>query len=156
MSSRPEVLRAFQALAPSAEVSAPLCDAAGQGSLATPTDLRAICTCIGLPQASAADVEKALHSGQAVGIFSRRSALTWQCVDDALARNVSPMLEGVHLYRSKLHQDEDVVDVVLTKPPSPSQMSAKLESMLAGSWGLRDTGNYYPRLRSRRNNHSPS
>jgi phosphatidylserine/phosphatidylglycerophosphate/cardiolipin synthase-like enzyme len=141
-----DVLRAFDALAPVAEVSAALCASAGERQFSVATELRSICTTLGLPQARAADVEKTLVRAQGCGLFARNSALTWSCLDSELAKGLRPMLEGVHLYRSRLHRDEDVVDVVLTKPPRPSEMSQKLEDMLAGSWGLRDTRTLLPAI----------
>lgn len=38
------------------------------------------------------------------------------------------------------------MDVVLTKPPAPSQVSRKLESMLSGGWGFRDTKQLLPAI----------
>lgn len=59
-----ELLSAFDALASRCDVSAALCEAAGQGELDMPLDLHAICTRIGLPQARAEDLERSLISGK--------------------------------------------------------------------------------------------
>jgi phosphatidylserine/phosphatidylglycerophosphate/cardiolipin synthase-like enzyme len=64
----------------------------------------------------------------------------------ALAQELAPLLEGAKLYRTRVHQDTDLVDVVLTKPPAPSQVSAQLESMLQGSRGYRDTRQLLPAI----------
>lgn len=141
-----DVLAAFQRLAPLADVSASLCAAAATGAFVNPTELRTICTRAGLPHAKGGEVERALLAGTTVGVFARSSALTWRTADTVLARELAPMLLGAHLYQSTVHQDENVVDVVLTKPPAPSQMSSQLESMLAGSWGLRDTRELLPTI----------
>lgn len=137
---------AFDSLAPLCEVSAPLCEAAGAGVLDVPLELRAICTRIGLPQARAGDVERALIAGQSAGVFSKATELTWQVREKSLAAQLAPLLHGAYLYRSRVHRDEDLVEVVLTKPPAPSQVSLQLERMLSGSWGLRDTKQLLPAI----------
>lgn len=147
----------FDALAPLCEVSAPLCELADANAFDVPLELRVICTRIGLPQARAGDVERALIAGQSVGVFSKASELTWHVREKSLASQIAPLLRGAYLYRSRVHRDEDLVDVVLTKPPSPSQVSLQLESMLTGSCGGSETrNNCCLRLPSRRARHSLS
>ena len=141
-----DLLAAFDALAPLCEVGAPLCEMASVDALDMPLELRAICTRIGLPHARAGDVERALIAGQAVGIFSKATELTWRVHEKSLASQIAPLLRGAYLYRSRVHCDEDRVDVVLTKPPAPSQVSVQLEGMLSGSWGLRDTKQLLPAI----------
>lgn len=137
---------AFDALAPHCEVSAALCEEAARGSLDVPTDVHALCTRLGVPQARAADVERSLSAGQTCALFERTSPLTWRALNRTLAREVAPLLHGARLYRTRVHQDTDVVEVVLTKPPAPSQVSSQLESMLQGSRGLRDTKQLLPAI----------
>jgi len=141
-----ELLSAFDALAPHCEVSASLCEAAGQGSFNVPLDLHSICTRVGLPQARAADVERSLIAGQAYGLFAQSTPLTWQVRDRALAAQLASLLQGAQLYRTRVYRDADIVDVVLTKPPAPSQVSLQLENMLHGSWGFRDTRQLLPAI----------
>lgn len=137
---------AFDALASLCEVSAPLCEVAGAGALDLPLELRAICTRIGLPQARAGEVERALIAGSLAEVFSKTTALTWRVREKSLAAQLAPLLRGAHLYRSGVHRDENLVEVVLTKPPTPSQVSLQLESMLSGGWGLRDTKQLLPAI----------
>lgn len=144
MNSR--LLHAFDALAPYAEVSAPLCAAAAQGLLDQPSDLHTICTRAGLPRARAGDIERALSVGRQLGLFGQIGPLSWRSCDSALSSKLAPLLEGARLYRTRVHQDTDLVDVVLTKPPAPSQVSRKLESMLSGGWGFRDTKQLLPAI----------
>jgi phosphatidylserine/phosphatidylglycerophosphate/cardiolipin synthase-like enzyme len=139
-----DLLKAFDALAPHAEVSAPLCTAAAQSRLDVALDVHSICTRISLPGARAGDIERALTVGIQFGIFEKVGPVTWRSCDNALAAQLAPLLEGARLYRSRVHQDTDLVEVVLTKPPSPSQVSRKLESMLSGGWGFRDTRQLLP------------
>lgn len=141
-----ELLDAFDTLAPHCEVSAALCQEAARGSLDVPTAVSSICTRLGLPQARAADVERALSAGQACRLFEKTTDLTWRARDHALANELAPLLWGARLYRMRVHQDADVVDVVLTKPPSPSQISTQLENMLQNSWGFKDTRQLLPAI----------
>lgn len=94
-----ELLSAFDALASHCDVSAALCEAAGQGELDMPLDLHAICTRIGLPQARAGDLERSLISGKAYGLFVQSTPLTWQVSDSTLALKLAPFLHGARLYR---------------------------------------------------------
>lgn len=140
------LLQAFDVLAPHAEVSAALCAAAAHGRLDLPSDVHAICTRAGLPRARAGDIERALSVGLQLGLFGQVGPLSWRSCDNALASQLAPLLEGARLYRTRVHQDTDLVEVVLTKPPAPSQVSRKLESMLSGGWGFRDTKQLLPAI----------
>jgi phosphatidylserine/phosphatidylglycerophosphate/cardiolipin synthase-like enzyme len=143
---RTELLNAFDMLVPHCEVSAALCEEAARGSLDVPTAVHSICTRLGLPQARAADLERSLAAGQTCGLFENITLLTWRVRNRALAQELAPFLQGAKLYRTRVHQDVDVVDVVLTKPPAPSQVSAQLESMLQVSRSFRDTKQLLPAI----------
>ena len=143
------LLQAFDALAPYAEVSAPLCAAAAQGRLDLPLDVHAICTRVGLPRARVGDIERSLAIALQLGLFSQVGPLSWHSCDNAFSSRLAPLLEGARLYRTRVHQDTDLVEVVLTKPQAPSQVSRKLESMLSGGWGFRDTKQLLPAIAAR-------
>lgn len=140
------LLSAFDALAPMCEVSAPLCLAAREGLLEPFQDLHAICTRIGLPQARAGDVERALMAGEEAGLFSKATHMRWRVLDIEKVSQIAPLLQGAQLYKLRIHRDIDVVDVVLTKPPAPSQVSLKLEEMLMSSRGFKDTKQLLPAI----------
>lgn len=108
--------------------------------------MHTICTRAGLPRARAGDIERALAVGLQLGIFVQVGPLSWRSCDNALARQLAPLLDGARLYRERVHQDTNQVEVVLTKPPAPSQVSRKLESMLSGGWGFRDTKQLLPAI----------
>lgn len=72
--------------------------------------------------------------------------MTWRVLDRNLAGELATLLLGARLYRTRVHQDTDIVDVVLTKPPAPSQVSIQLETMLQGSWGFKDTRQLLPAI----------
>jgi hypothetical protein len=141
-----DLLPAFDALAPHAEVSAALCEAAGRGSLDAALDLHSICTRVGLPQARAADVERSMVVARAFGVFAQVTPLTWRAANSVLAAELAPLLRGAELYLARVHRDADVVDVVLTKPPAPSQVSLQLDGMLQGSSGFKDTRQLLPAI----------
>lgn len=132
-----DLLSAFDALAPHAEVSAALCEAAGRGILDVALDLHSICTRVGLPQARAADVERAMGAGVVCGVFAQMTPLTWRAPGSVFAGQLAPLLRGAQLYRTRVHRDTDVVDVVLTMPPAPSQVSLQLDGMLQARSGFR-------------------
>ena len=54
--------------------------------------------------------------------------------------------DGSTPYREQIHLDEDIVEVVLTKPPNPSKLSTTLEQMLLGTWGLLETRDLLPAI----------
>lgn len=141
-----DLLSAFDALAPHAEVSAALCEAAGRGILDVALDLHSICTRVGLPQARAADVERAMGAGGVCGVFAQMTPLTWRAPDSVFAGQLAPLLRGAQLYRTRVHRDTDVVDVVLTMPPAPSQVSLQLDGMLQARSGFRDTRQLLPAI----------
>lgn len=132
-----ELLSTFDVLAPHCEVSASLCEAAGQGSLDVPLDLRTICTRAGLPQARAADVERSLIAGQIKGLFTQSTPLTWQVRDRALAAQLAPLLQGARLYRARatthardhlLHTKQHIVTDETLETHDPEMYSASARS----------------------------
>lgn len=94
-----ELLRAFNALTPYCDVSAALCEAAGQGVLDLPLDVHTICTRVRLPQAQAAAVERTLTIGQKCNLFVQSTPHKWQVGDHVLALQLAPFLHGARLYR---------------------------------------------------------
>lgn len=141
-----DVLTAFRALAPLAEVGAPVCYAAANNAFDSSTDLMKVCTRSGLPQAKAAEVEHMLLVGETIGVFERTSQLRWRIINSSLAKELAPLLTGVQLYKKDIHRDDNLVEVVLSKPPAPSLVAAQLETMLKGSWGLLDTRELLPTI----------
>lgn len=141
---RAETLRAFDSLAAHADIGASLCEHVAAGGLSVPTSLSALATQLGLPQARLARLKAALLRGEQAGLFRRASELSWAAADPAECSNVAPLLRGASLYVSRVHRDRDTVDVVLTKPPAPSQMAESLDQMLKGSWGIKDTRELLP------------
>lgn len=134
-----EVRKLFIALANSCDVGAAICYAVGTGKFNSTLNLGNICTRSGLPQSRAADVEAFLNEATSRGLFARHTESSWAPLKPDLHTSLAPLLAGAALYRSDVHRDRDIVNVVLTKPPSPSVVANELESMLRGSWGLLDT-----------------
>src|SRR3990172_6517688 len=111
---------AFQVLAPCAEVGGPICRSAAGNCYDTATELRNICTLARLSQSKVAIVERFLFIGESVGLFEHLTPLTWRTRSNNLALELAPLLTGVQLYMKHIHRDDNVVDVVLSKPSEPS------------------------------------
>lgn len=142
----PETIEAFSALASHAAIAEGVCGLTAAGCLTQSTGLRAICTALGLSQASASTVERVLEMGKSVGLFEASSDLSWRAINQSLACELQPLLAGARLYLEKVHRDENLVEVVLTKPAKPSAMADHLERTLQGSWDLRDTRELLPKI----------
>jgi hypothetical protein len=141
-----DVWIAFKALAPYADVGGPICRAAADNVYNLGTELGNVCTRAGLSQAKVADVERLLIVGESVGLFERMTPLSWRTRNHNMAVDLAPLLTGVQLYVSDVHRDDNVIDVVLSRPPEPSLVMVQLENMLRGSWGLLDTRELFPSI----------
>lgn len=142
MALSPERRQAFLALAPHAGIAAILCEIFIEGKWTGPRDLREICSLASLPLSQQNVVEKVLRAGAEVGIFRQVSALSWETnvsARDTIVSVVS-MLRGVALYSESVHQDENEVRVVLTRPPKPSRLEGALEASGYSYFGLDNTG----------------
>lgn len=104
---KPELLHAFDLLTPHCDVSAALCEAAGDGAIDMPLDVHSICTRVGLPQARAADVERTLIIGQTCNLFTQSTPHKWQVSDRELALQLAPFLHGARLYRLRVNDHAD-------------------------------------------------
>lgn len=142
----PNEIAAFDRLALSADLAEALCGLSDAGQLVVAKSLQEICTLLGVALARAGEVEKALRDGESVGLFRKVSENRWSGGDRDMARRLRPLLEGVALYKARIHRDENLVDLVLTKPSAPSKMATELEQSLAGSWGIRDTLQLLPAI----------
>lgn len=143
-SENEQLLKAFDLLAPQCQITSILCQVISLGNLDVPTQLDKVCTLLNLSQSKSGALEKALDICLEVGIAKKLSPLVWVATNKNLALKLFPLLKGAELYLSRVHIDSNVVDVVLTRPPSPSKMSNELEKMLAGSWKIRDTKTLLP------------
>lgn len=91
----------------------------------------------------AAEVEEFLCAAGAVQLFQRASQRTWRPLAPEIHRELASLFLGASLYRSEVHADRDRVQVVVTKPPAPSQFTKQLLET-AGEWGLVDTKEALP------------
>jgi len=136
---RPQVHDALLALSAHSAVASHICKAAAESRLPGVLDIRSICTASGIAQSRAGEVQVFLETAMNLGLFERKSELRWRVANTKDLTELAPMLSGIHVYCTEVHQDSDTVDVVLTKPPNPSQLTQALEKMLMGTWGLLDT-----------------
>lgn len=143
-----EVREAFKLLAPHCDVAAAVCAAVAAGRFAGATDIRAICTASGIAQARSAEMEAFLVVASQIRLFERRGT-DWRPGRQELHTQLAPLLAGAALYRAEIHQDADVVQVVMTLPPPPSAVGQELKTVAAGLWGMVDTKEVLPALAER-------
>ena len=125
-----EVKEAFKLLAPHCDVAAAVCAAVAEVRFAGSTDLRAICTSSGIAQSRSAEMEAFLMVACQLRLFERRGT-DWRPGRQELHAQLAPLLAGAALYRAEVHEDEDVVQVVMTLPPPPSAVALELKSLAA-------------------------
>lgn len=123
-----------------------ICSAVSDGQLSGTMDVRRICSLSGIAQARTGEALEFLMAASSLGLVEQISDLNWRVTQAAVLTELAPMLQAVHFYRTNIHQDADTVDVVLTKPLSPSQLAKSLDSMLLGTWGLLDTREVLPSI----------
>jgi hypothetical protein len=143
-----EVREAFKLLAPHCDVAAAVCAAVAEVRFAGSSDLRAICTASGIAQSRSAEMEAFLMVACQLRLFERRGT-DWRPGRQELHTQLAPLLAGAALYRADVHEDEDVVQVVMTLPPPPSAVAQELKSLAAGLWGMVDTKEVLPALAER-------
>jgi len=125
---QPELRRYFVKLSPYAEVGAAVCGAINRGLFSGEMSIKAICSSSGLAHARAFDVEKMLVAGQSCGLFERRSELGWAPVKGRDFSDLTLMLEAASLYRQEVHEEQNTVEVVLTRPPRPCKLEEALDA----------------------------
>lgn len=140
----PSVRAALVALAEHCSVGAAICDAAARGHLQGVLDVRRLCSLAGIAQVRVPEVTEFLEVASEHRLVERVSEISWRLLNMPTLTALAPMLLAINIYRNDIHQDRDRVDVVLTKPPSPSMLTQTLQSMLQGTWGLRDTREVLP------------
>lgn len=130
-----------------AEVLAPIFAQGAKGRLRTPSSLKELAKIAGVSTAGLERVREALSSACRAGAAIQEDGATWRLtLAPEIYRELSSMLAGIALYRSKVHEDADRVSVVLSKPPSPSVFSSALAQSLKGDWGLEETGDTFQRM----------
>ena len=125
---QPELRHYFVKLSPYAEVGAAVCGAINRGLFCGEMSIKAICSSSGLALARAFDVEKMLVAGRSCGLFERRSELGWAPVKGRDFNDLTLMLEAASLYRQEVHEEQNTVEVVLTRPPRPCRLEEALDA----------------------------
>ena len=123
-----------------------ICSAVSDEQLSGTMDVRRICSLSGIAQARTGEALSFLMAAKGLGLVEQISDLNWRVAQAAILAELAPMLQAIHVYRTEIHQDADTVEVVLTKPLSPSQLAKSLEGMLLGTWGLLDTREVLPSI----------
>lgn len=142
----PQLHGALKALSTHSAVGSLICSAVSDGHLSGTMDVRRICTLSGIAQARSGEALNFLTAARSLGLVEQISDLNWRVAQATILAELAPMLQAVQVYRTEIHQDADTVEVVLTKPLSPSQLAKSLEGMLLGTWGLFDTREVLPTI----------
>jgi len=142
----PQLHEALKALSAHSAVGSLICSAVSDGHLSGTMDVRRICTLSGIAQARSGEALNFLMAARGLRLVEKISDLNWRVSQAAILAELAPMLQAIHVYRTEIHQDADTVEVVLTKPLSPSQLATSLEGMLLGTWGLLDTREVLPSI----------
>ena len=117
-----------------------LFELAGAGAFRHPTEAPKLASVCGISTARMADFRLALRACGETGALASDDGDRWRVLlpkEDCEV--LALMLKGVNTYRHQVHQDDDEVSVVLSRPANPSQLVAALERSLQGFWGLSDT-----------------
>lgn len=141
MDTSPNASLAFLAMAHHAEVAARLSDAIIDGRWSGTHDLSFICIASGLPLSQQGMIEKVLKAGSTAGYCRRVTPLMWEpLLPVEQVRRLADMLRGAAIYRKEIHRDRDEVEVILTRPPKPSQLERALLESGYSYFGLEGTG----------------
>lgn len=131
-----EIEGIFLRLAPHASVLCGIFELAGQAGLHGSHSSREIARLVGVGAARLPDIVDALLAAESSGTMEQVSG-EWRFTLEAQhCYQLGLLLRGAAMYRERVHQDLDRVQVVLSKPPQPSRFVAELENTLEGSWGL--------------------
>lgn len=144
---RNEAVAVLPEVARFAELLAPIFVQGSKGRLRTPSSVKELAKIAGVSTAGLARVREALASVCRAGAAVQESEATWRLtLSPDACYELSLMLLGITVYRTKVHEDADRVAVVLSRPPSPSVFSSALAQSLKGDWGLQETGDTFQRM----------
>jgi len=143
---RQQLHDAVMILSAHSAVGGSICYAILDGQFSSTLDVRRICSLSGISQSRTGEALEFLKAAHSLGFIEQISELHWKVTQRTILAELAPMLQAIHIYRDTIHQDIDTVDIVLTKPPNPSQLAKTLEDMLLGTWGLLDTREVLPSI----------
>lgn len=145
-----EVIDAFVVLAPYAEPASAVCLAAAEQRFSGSTNIEVICSASNLPLARSGDVLRLLESGLSLRLFQRISTLSWDfTARQELYASLSLMLFAAVIYRRKVHRDDNLVEVVLTRPSHASKLEETLAIGPYRTFGLEQTDEMFVDMASR-------
>ena len=130
----------FEVLAPEVSLLEPLMGLVCKGLLVSPTPVNRIASLAGISLAKLPQLAAALRAGSRAGVFREDSKGQWMtvCTQDTAAQ-LKLMLRGTNIYRKRIHEDQDIVTVVISKPAEPSRFSSALEKTVEGFTGIDTT-----------------
>lgn len=130
----------FVRLAPHAEVLEPTLHWAGAGKLPGRHDARELSRICGISSSRLPGVVAGLQAAEEAGVVSKDAHGMWAvALSQDMAREIALLMRGARLYRGHVHADANEVEVVISRPASPSRLVAELERTIEGLWGLEET-----------------
>lgn len=130
----------FVRLAPHAEVLEPALSWAGAGKLPGRHDARELTRICGISSSRLPAVVAGLQAAEEAGVVSKDAHGMWAvALSQEMARGIALLMRGARLYRNHVHADANEVEVVISRPASPSRLVAELERTIEGLWGLEET-----------------
>jgi len=111
-----------------------------KGMHGTLGNTRDIAHLIGVSHARIAEVISGLRAAEVAGVVDQDRHGIWRvALSELESRELALLLRGATLYKERVHEDKDKVQVVISKPAEPSRFVSALDSTLEGAWGLSST-----------------
>lgn len=130
----------FLLLAAHAPILSGVFGLASKGMHGTLGDARDIARLIGVSYVRIGEVVSSLRAAELAGAIGQDAQGVWRLtLPPAESRDLALLLRGAALYKERIHQDLDSVQVVISKPAEPSKLGSALERTLEGAWGLHST-----------------
>lgn len=130
----------FIRLAAHAEVLEPALAMAGAGKLPGRYEAREIARLCGISGSRLPMVVVGLQAAEGLAVVNRDVRGLWAvALPQEVCRDVAVLMRGARLYRQRVHEDDNEVEVVISRPAAPSQLVAELNRTLEGLWGFEET-----------------
>lgn len=129
----------LRALAKDAPIAASILHAAYRNAVSAFVPLKTICGVAGIAQARSSEVFRVLRYCEELELF-QSAGLDWRfCGARENAEGLAKLLDGIAFFQRELHEDRDVVSVVLSGPTKPSKLAERIEASLRGTLGISQT-----------------
>lgn len=122
--------RYLEELAPWIDIAGDVLECLAQPSFAGAFDEARLCREARLPDTQVAATVGLLRKLAEIGLVVESPGMQWQtAVKPAIFNELAPLAYAVSFYRNRLHRDETVARVALTRPGQPSKLEDALNAM---------------------------